>query len=163
MSNYQQARRRGAAYPNRGRAVLRCPFVSDARLHTAVPDARLAQGKNWSASGGTFHNGNGAPIANPGAYFSAVASNAKGFNGSYSNGHGQAISNPGAYYSAVCGPRGAASRLHRAPLTRTLRIAELHAVARALFSCPRALLSNTRHALRRAAAGAQRRVRLQQK
>jgi hypothetical protein len=59
------------------------------------------QGQNWSASGGAFSNGNGAPISNPGAYFSAVASNAHGYNASYSNGHGQAIANPQAYFSAV--------------------------------------------------------------
>jgi len=59
------------------------------------------QGSNWSASGGTFFNGNGAEIRNPGAYFSAVASNSNGYNASYSNGHGQAISNPSSYYAAV--------------------------------------------------------------
>ena len=59
------------------------------------------QGKNWTASGGTYQNGNGQTISNPTAYFSAVASNANGYNSSYSNGNGQAISNPAAYYSAV--------------------------------------------------------------
>jgi hypothetical protein len=59
------------------------------------------QGKNWSASGGGFQNGHGAPISSPKAYFSAVASNAHGYNTSYSNGHGAPISNPTAYYSAV--------------------------------------------------------------
>ena len=67
--------------------------------------ARAPQGTNWTASGGTFSNGNGAPISNPGAYFSAVAANTHGYNASYSNGHGVPISNPAAYYSAVarCG------------------------------------------------------------
>lgn len=31
------------------------------------------QGSNWTASGGSFYNGNGAPISNPGAHYSAVA------------------------------------------------------------------------------------------
>lgn len=59
------------------------------------------QGTNWHSSGGTFYNGNNQPNSNPGAYFSAVASNAYGYNSGYSNGHGQPISNPQAYYSAV--------------------------------------------------------------
>ncbi len=59
------------------------------------------QGKNWSASGGTFSNGNGQAISNPQAYFSAVASNAHGYNTSYANGNGAPVHNPAAYYSAV--------------------------------------------------------------
>ena len=30
------------------------------------------QGSNWSASGGTFYNGNGQAINNPSSYFNAV-------------------------------------------------------------------------------------------
>lgn len=59
------------------------------------------QGKSWTASGGSFYNGNGKEISNAPAYFSAVAENSRGYNSSYSNGHGQSISNPSAYYSAV--------------------------------------------------------------
>jgi hypothetical protein len=82
------------------------PCARQRRAAHAAARARLRprrppQGKNWSASGGSFSNGNGAPIANPGAYFGAVASNAQGYNASYSNGHGQAINNPGAYFAAV--------------------------------------------------------------
>ena len=60
-----------------------------------------AQGSNWTASGGSFYNGNGAPITSPGPYFSAVAANTHGYNANYYNGHGVPVSNPGAYYSAV--------------------------------------------------------------
>lgn len=60
-----------------------------------------SQGKNWTASGGTFYNGHGSAIREPSSYFSAVASNSHGYNSGYSNGHGKAISNPSAYYSAV--------------------------------------------------------------
>jgi|AntAceMinimDraft_5_1070358.scaffolds.fasta_scaffold352635_1 hypothetical protein len=60
-----------------------------------------SQGSNWTASQGTYSNGNGQTIQNPSAYFSAVASNVQGYNASYSNGNGQPINNPSAYFSAV--------------------------------------------------------------
>lgn len=61
-----------------------------------------SQGKNWTSSGGSFYNGRGEAIRDAPAYFSAVASDSKGYNsGGYSNGHGKAISNPSSYYSAV--------------------------------------------------------------
>ena len=59
------------------------------------------QGKNWSASGGTFSNGHGQTISNPTAYFSAVASNSHGYNSGYANGHGASIAAPAQYYAAV--------------------------------------------------------------
>eukprot|EP00798_Chlamydomonas_sp_ICE-L_P015980 gene15980-22111_t len=74
------------------------------------------QGKNWTASGGQFLNGNGEPIANPSAYFGAVAANTHGYNESYQNGHGQEIGAAGrsAYYQAVAadkyGYNGVASK-----------------------------------------------------
>jgi hypothetical protein len=59
------------------------------------------QGKNWTASGGSFYNGHGQAIEKPSAYFASVAANHSGYNSSYSNGHGQAIDKPSAYYAAV--------------------------------------------------------------
>jgi hypothetical protein len=58
-------------------------------------------GKSWSASGGTYYNGHGAPIAEPKAYFSAVADNKHGYNSSYTTGKGESIAAPKAYFSAV--------------------------------------------------------------
>lgn len=59
-------------------------------------------GSNWSRTGsGGFANGRGQAIRSPGAYFSAVASNSRGYNDGYTNGHGTAIRDPGAYYSTV--------------------------------------------------------------
>ena len=58
--NYQQARLALAA-----RGVPLSPLNCRTLLH--------AQGSNWTASGGSFYNGNGAPISNPGAYYSAVS------------------------------------------------------------------------------------------
>jgi hypothetical protein len=59
------------------------------------------QGKSWTASGGSYSNGNGQAIREPSAYFSAVAENRYGYNSSYSNGHGESIAKPSAYYASV--------------------------------------------------------------
>lgn len=67
------------------------------------------QGKNWTASGGTFTNGHGATISNPTAYFGAVAANTHGYNSGYANGHGTPIAAPAQYYAAV-GERGGRGR-----------------------------------------------------
>eukprot|EP00741_Cyanophora_paradoxa_P012388 tig00020610_g11969.t1 len=62
-----------------------------------------SQGKNWSVdrSTGTYYNGHGSAIRDPGTYFSAVGENRHGYNSSYSNGHGKTIENPSGYYKAV--------------------------------------------------------------
>lgn len=63
--------------------------------------ARYSRGRNWSASRGTYRNGNGARIGRPIAYFGAVGSNRYGFNSGYSNGNGTAIRKPRAYFRVV--------------------------------------------------------------
>lgn len=65
------------------------------------------QGKNWTASGGQFYNGNGQAIQNPQTYFQSVANNTQGYNASYSNGHGKEIGESGraAYFQAVASDR----------------------------------------------------------
>ena len=83
-----------------GQLCARRSVASDQVVSVGLCPTR--QGKNWSASNGTFSNGKGQTINNPGAYFSAVASNAHGYNSAdYANGHGTPISNPSAYYKAV--------------------------------------------------------------